>query len=266
MYRTRNKTWEAKRVHLILEPKVHLLSEPVYHPHPIYEIPSHTIPSENIIAVAGKVCYDSYGLDGRPVDEHVRGHGKNKHFSVLEHANFGVFIEGISRACSHEIVRHRHFSYSQRSTRYVDESEAAFVVKPSLGLARIDHLVDDERRKLLKDFADDCEAQLNQYVRYFNSLREWNPNKLSGRELRKWARGEARQLLPHALETRMVMTGNIRSWLEFFEKRTDPLADEEIRRLAELLWHLLKPLAPAAFDMEIDEHEGFIVCRPRGQR
>src|SRR4051812_1162262 len=107
---------------IITEPHVHLLSASSFFPHPTYELPpSGGTRGERLIATAGKVCYDSYGVEGNPINAHVQNLVKSGHLSVIEHVHIGLFIEGISRGCSHEIVRHRMFNYSQRSTRYTKE-------------------------------------------------------------------------------------------------------------------------------------------------
>lgn len=236
---------------ILTEPKVHLLSVPFFLSHQTYILPKgDETDAEQIVATAGKVCYDSFGLDGRSVSDHIRSLVDSHHYSVLEHSNFGVFIEGISRGCSHELVRHRHFSFSQRSTRYTAEDDAAIVLDPyyaSLCVKEDTEGLTLDEGALLHKFLIDCENALKNYRQQVEWLTEQNPEHLKGRDLRKWARGKARQLLPHALETRLVVTGNIRSWREFFEKRCSSHAEAEIRRLAYMIRELLTPLAPNAF-------------------
>lgn len=249
---------------IITEAKIHLLSYPTFYEHPDYNLPpNHPYSAENLIAHAGKGCYDSYGTDGRSVAQHIAALNAAKHYSVLEHANFSVFIEGISRGCSHEIVRHRHFSYSQRSTRYTDEGDATIVLDPyyaaiynqmeaTKGPMSYAELIakttySQEERDLVRHFIISCETSIHEYVQQVNTLMTLNPNKLEGRDLRKWARGKARQLLPHALETRMTMTGNIRAWNEFFMKRIHVAAEAEIREMAIKIYELLRPWAPNSF-------------------
>ena len=136
---------EDMSVGFILKPTVHVLAVPVFYPHPRYKLPTFQPdpdehpelvelqgqPCEQLIAHGGKGCYDSYGEDGRSIEKHIRALVDVGHGSVLEHANISVFAEGISRGCSHEIVRHRPgMAYSQRSTRYVDEGECSVVLEP----------------------------------------------------------------------------------------------------------------------------------------
>jgi thymidylate synthase (FAD) len=261
------------------------LSSPIFLVHPTYVLPPHDGDEENIIAQAGKVCYDSYGPDGRSVEQHVRSLVESGHHSVLEHAHVGVFIEGLSRGCSHEIVRHRMFNYSQRSTRYTDEGDAAIVLDPyfadiyrrsemahhddrAVGRERIEADcaatgVSTAEYNLVAQFLEDCEVLLDRYAELVQELEELNPEQLRGRDLRKWCRGKARQLLPHALETRLVMTGNLRAWRHFFLMRTSRHAEAEIRRLAHELFAVIQPQAPVVFeDLAMDDVAGFIELRP----
>lgn len=246
---------------VITEPKVTLVSFPSYRPHPVYELPSHDQPSENIIAMAGKVCYDSYGLDGNAVEKHIATLVNSGHHSVLEHVHVGLFIEGISRGCSHEIVRHRLFNYSQRSTRYTAEDDAAIVLDPFYSF--LNRLTDAERSEtenaLLNGFLNQCVYALESYRHQVALLEVCAPQALGARDKRKWCRGKARQLLPHALETRMVMTGNLRAWRHFLVMRSSRHAEAEIRRLASAVWFVLNPLAPAVFaDLQEGDVDGYV--------
>lgn len=235
---------------VILKPSVQVVSYPAFEPHPTYKLPHHGVPAENIIATAGKVCYDSYGLDGNPVSDHIRNLVGSGHHSVLEHAHVGLFIEGISRGCSHEIVRHRMFNYSQRSTRYTAEGDAAIVLDPFY--AAIHEVPVSARHAdeaaLLDGFLRQCESALREYEHQITVLATFaGAFGDSPRDRRKWCRGKARQLLPHALETRMVMTGNLRAWRHFLVMRSSRHAEAEIRRLAARVYQALQPFAPVVF-------------------
>lgn len=235
-------------VRLITAPTVRLVSVPQHTPHPVYELPPHASDGEGIIAMAGKVCYDSYGVDGNPVHRHVRTLVDSGHHSVLEHVHVGVFIEGISRGCSHEIVRHRMFNYSQRSTRYTAEDDAAIVLDPYYAAIERDRgATSQDAIDLVDEFVEACQCAMADYASQVARLEQLNPEALSGRDLRKWCRGKARQILPHALETRMVMTGNLRAWRHFIVMRSSRHAEAEIRRLAEKVHSIVAPIAPAAF-------------------
>jgi thymidylate synthase (FAD) len=192
----------------------------------------------------------------------------------------GVFIEGISRGCSHEIVRHRMFNYSQRSTRYTAEDDAAIVLDPFFANIYVrsgmeNHVADEdpafieeqctasgvttEQYNLVAQFLDNCSVAFDAYNDTVSSLDALVPSSLAARDRRKWCRGKARQILPHALETRMVMTGNLRAWRHFFLMRTSRHAEAEIRRLAEQIYLTVQPIAPTVFeDLEAVAVDGFL--------
>lgn len=256
---------------IITEPTVTVLSAPTFFPHPKYELPEHAHAAESLIAHAGKGCYDSYGKDGRSVAEHIDSLIASGHGSVLEHANVSLFIEGISRGCSHEIVRHRHFSYSQRSTRYTAEDDAAIVLDPYYTklydkLQEVTGLPDElsmDESALIRSFLQSCADSIGAYRQQVMWLMEQNPEHMKGTALRKWARGKARQLLPHALETRMTMTGNLRAWRDFIEKRASPFAEAEIQRLAHMIFHTLYKVAPTVFADFLLSNTGLQPIHPR---
>src|SRR5437016_4497962 len=82
---------------------------------------------EALAEMAGRVCYMSYGK-GRRTNREFLGHLVDVgHGSVLEHAVWSFIITGVSRSFTHELIRHRHFSYSQLSQRYVDESDSRYI-------------------------------------------------------------------------------------------------------------------------------------------
>jgi thymidylate synthase (FAD) len=162
-----------------------------------------------------------------------------------------VLVEGISRSCSHELVRHRAgFGYSQLSQRYVDESHAAFVVPPAvLGDPTLE---DDWRRQM--------ETAQQGYVRAVEALMEryaWVADKV---HRRKMAREAARSVLPNATEVKIVVSGNARAWRTMLELRCGEGAELEIRRVAVASLRLLQREAGSLFsDFDIyiadDRHE-----------
>lgn len=257
----------------ITEPNIHVLSVPRFIEHPEYALPPHGgSPSELLIAHAGKGCYDSYGVEGRSIKEHIKGLRDSRHGSVFEHANISVFITGISRGCSHEIVRHRAgFAYSQRSTRYTKEDDASFVLEPYYAELQLKRLasevepLDMDEASILGGYMVNCQRSLEAYSLQVSTLMEKAPKSLNGVERRKWARGKARQNLPHGLETRMTMTGNLRSWRFFLEERSGKGAEPEIRRLAMFIMNAIEGYAPIVFeDMLANQevYEGFPVFKP----
>lgn len=222
-------------------PTVVVIAATQFIQHPWYKIPADGDDSLKLGAFAAKGCYDAFGEEGRSNKANQWKIIESRHGSVLEHFSITLFIEGITRACSHEIVRHRSgFAYSQRSTRYTSEGEAAIVLDPYFAsLERTD--------PLLLDHIDSCGASIMQYEAQVQELVMRNPLKKSGTELRKWARGKARNLLPHALETRMTITGNLRAWRHFLEMRSERFAEAEIRRLSEQVFYAVSSIAPFYF-------------------
>lgn len=85
-------------------------------------------PIETIAKIAS-ICYDSDPKNPLGLVKHLY---KNGHHSVFEHIYFTFKIEGISRACSHQLVRHRHCSFTQRSQRYCDEDGFEYVTPPTM--------------------------------------------------------------------------------------------------------------------------------------
>lgn len=249
---------------IITDCHVHLLSEPIIHSHPEYLLPPDGTDAERIIAMGGKVCYDTYGTEGNPVVNHVKNLVSQEHFSVIEHVNIGLLIAGVSRALTHELVRHRHFSYSQRSTRYTAEEGAAIVLEPYLAHLYVERLADPdmltmEEHRMLDIYLRAAEEALNAYRYMVEALMAKGPIGASARDTRKWARGKARQRLPHDLETRVVMTGNLRAWREFLVKRTSRHAEPEIRRLADRIFGVIRHVAPAAFDgLKYEVIDGYV--------
>ncbi|MEO8227733.1 MAG: FAD-dependent thymidylate synthase, partial [Gemmatimonadota bacterium] len=163
--------------------------------------------------------------------------------SVFEHAQYVLLIEGISRSCSHELVRHRAgFGYSQLSQRYVDESHAAFVMPPAIqGDAALE-----------ATWTSQVEAAQTAYVAAVEGLM----TKYAGVEdrvhRRKLAREAARSVLPNATEVKIVVSANVRAWRTMLELRLGEGAELEIRRMAVAVLRVLKGEAPALFgDFEI---------------
>jgi thymidylate synthase (FAD) len=199
---------------------------------------------ERLAEFAGRICYMSQRNPAqRATAEYLENIKKQGHGSVLEHAVYVLLVEGISRSCSHELVRHRAgFGYSQLSQRYVDESHAAFVVPPAiLGEPALE--ADWERQV--------SEAQAA-YVRAVEALMEryaWVEDKV---HRRKMSREAARSVLPNATETKIVVSANVRAWRTMLELRCGEGAELEIRRMAIAVLRVLQGEAPAFFsDFEI---------------
>jgi thymidylate synthase (FAD) len=162
-----------------------------------------------------------------------------------------LLIEGISRSCSHELVRHRAgFGYSQLSQRYVDESHAAFVLPPAM-------LGDPALESEWEREVTDAQAA---YVRAVEALMQRYASIADKVHRRKVAREAARSVLPNATEVKIVVSANARAWRTMLELRTSEGAELEIRRMAIACLRVLEREAPALFaDFEIyladDKHD-----------
>ena len=153
-----------------------------------------------------------------------------KHKSILEHVSWTFLVTGISRACSHEMVRHRHLSFSQRSQRYVDEQNASFSVP-----ARLIQIMGEEVVKQI----------LNQFqVAYRAALEAYAAEGIVGEE----ANQDARYFLPNATETIKTATGNGSGLLNFFNLRMCHRAQEEIRYVAQQMFQQVYETAPSIFE------------------
>lgn len=195
-------------------------------------------PCQRLVEFAGRLCYRSFhNPSGRTNAQYIAHLLEQGHLSVLEHASASFLIEGISRSCSHEIVRHRHFSYSQVSQRYVNEAEARMVLPPALR-------EDPEAARLLAEVARQAREAYRQLV---DRLKERYRDVEDPALRRKLARQAARSVLPNATETALVMTGNLRAWRHFLRLRASSHADAEIRAVALLVLEQLQQLAPAVF-------------------
>src|SRR5690349_22311700 len=201
---------------------------------------------ERLAEFAGRLCYMSqHNPAKRETREYLENIKKQGHGSVLEHANYTILLEGVSRSLTHELVRHRAgFAYSQLSQRYVDESEASFVVPPAV--------VGDEA--LEATWRSQMEGAQAAYVQLVAQLMErygWIADKV---HRRKMAREASRAVLPNATETKIVVTGNARAWRTMLELRSSEGAELEIRRTAVAIIRILQAEAPGFFsDFEIYE-------------
>lgn len=279
---------------IILEPTVEVIAKPTFIESKYFEIPDDGEDCIKLGAMAAKVCYDSDGKDGRPNIENQRAVIESRHGSCLEHAHISLFITGITRALSLELNRHRPFNISQRSTRYTKEEDSAIVLDPYYAhlFKKYDMQQDGEwgewqsrwyhlpfenspsltnigpdattEYALICEFLENCEHAIDGYKYQVDTLIRLNPENLTGFDLRKWARGKARNLLPHALETRGVWTNNFRGLRWFIELRSEAHAEPEIRVLANKIFEAVAPLAPTYFeDFNAEEVRGISQLTPK---
>lgn len=215
-------------------------------------VPPEDIPWETdadggqaLVEFAGRACYQSWSKPNPRTAtnaSYLRHLLDVGHQSVLEHASVSFYITGISRSCTHELIRHRHFSYSQLSQRFVAERDAKVIVPPAI-------LGDAELEALFEKATDASRAA---YVELLEALED-KLDGVTGAALRgKQARQAARSVLPNATETKLVVTGNYRAWRHFVSMRASEHADIEIRRVAVECLRQLASVAPDVFeDFEI---------------
>ena len=237
----------------IVEPAVRLLAHTAIVPDAIeqrMEIQEGSTDAETLTVYAGRSCYESWS---RP-NEKTRQDGdylkrtlfEQGHMSILEHATATFYLTGVSRALLAEITRHRHLSFSVRSQRFVSEEDASIVIPPAAKKSEAEVVYDSE------EFHDDLKGSLPKALEWWAGEAVWNyeglVSALTGEGLpRKQAREAARAVLPNMVETRIVVTGNLRAWHEVIERRTAPDADAEFQQVAGLIRKELQRLAPEVF-------------------
>jgi thymidylate synthase (FAD) len=180
----------------------------------------HEGSTEALLEHAGRACYRSEAK-GRP-GKFLRSRIREGHESIIEHASVTFEIQGISRACSHQLVRHRLASYSQESQRYVDMVAPEFIVPPSVA-------ENPEAQAVWDEFMD-------QVAETYRRLRELGARK-----------EDARFVLPNAASTRIIVTMNFRSLRHFFSVRCEKAAQWEIRALALEMLRQVHAIAPSVF-------------------
>ena len=194
------------------------------------ELLYHTPDPERAIATAARLCYAPVGaselMETMP-EERVKSVlstiMKSGHFSTLEHASYTFAIDGVSRALTHQLVRHRIASFNQQSQRYVKFTNGLETIKP-------DSIAENEEANAIFD-----EAIEQAKAAYAKLLDLGMPAE------------DARYLLPNAAETKIVVTMNVRELLHFFELRCCNRAQWEIREMAHKMLELAKPTTPYVF-------------------
>ncbi len=221
--------------------------------HPRIDLIAHTPDPEKVVAAAARLCYSHHGvstlmeeISDDEVQRLIRILNDMGHQSPMEHVSFTFAIEGISRSLTHQLVRHRIASYSQKSQRYVREGSFDFVVPTVI----------QEDEKLKSIFLNTMEEQQKAYDVLADALKEKHLQTLlnqgtSGKKAEaaaeKMAIEDARYVLPNACETKIVVTMNVRTLLHFFNVRCCNRAQWEIRHVAVEMLKLCKKTAPRLF-------------------
>ncbi|HEX6499503.1 MAG TPA: FAD-dependent thymidylate synthase [Micromonosporaceae bacterium] len=221
-------------------PQVRLIAWTHFEPPPDVPWSTDAEGGEALAEFAGRACYQSWHKPN-PATATNAGYLRHilevGHLSVLEHGVVTFYFTGVSRSFTHELIRHRHFSYSQLSQRFVPERDAA-MVEPGV-------IADDP--ELHKLFEEATEASVRAYEDLLAGLERRFADVPNATLRRKQARQAARSVLPNATETRIVVTGNYRAWRHFISMRATEHADVEIRELAVECLRQLQRVAPNVF-------------------
>lgn len=220
----------------IVEPRVTLLAHTKINDAAVSEwmdIQESSTDAETLLTMAGRNCYRSFQ---RP-NEATRGDadylqrtlGEQAHWSIAEHATATLYFTGVSRAFLAELTRHRHLSFSVESQRFINANDANIVLPPAV-------------REL------DKEQQDWFFILAEESIEDYKAIQAALDHLPKKQRNEAaRGLLPNCVETRMVVTGNLRAWSEVIARRTADDADAEMQQVMRLAAQQLHLIAPTIF-------------------
>lgn len=214
---------------------------------------SHTPEPEKIVSGAAKLCYSKSGIDDimngltvEKVNDFLNLLTDVGHASPIEHVTFTFGIEGVSRSLTHQLVRHRLASYSQKSQRYVMEGQFGYIIPPEI------EGVDKAKRIFIKAMEDDQKAyDALVEVLIEKHLKDYLPKYKNEKKARSMAEKsaieDARYILPNACETKIVASMNARELIHFFNHRCCNRAQWEIRELATQMLLLAKKVAPTLF-------------------
>lgn len=205
-----------------------------YTPHP-----------EETVAAAARLCYSKKDIDELWAPREHKDNARlidmlaeMGHESPFEHVTFTFGISGISRACSHQLVRHRIASYSQKSQRYVDECQFEYVTPPAI----------EDSQELQDIYQDTMHLIENRYDTIRQALAsKYVESGMAQKDAEKKANEDARMVLPNACTTSIIVTMNVRSLWNFFKHRCCNRAQWEIRRVANQMLTICQTLAPDLF-------------------
>ena len=214
---------------------------------------THTPDPEKTIATAAKLCYSPCDIDTisddltpEKIESFVTMLASIGHESVMEHVSFTFGIEGISRACSHQLVRHRIASYSQKSQRYVNEDGFEFITPPEIAAdAEAKAKFDRSMAALTESYSKIASILTEKHTKTF--MEQGMEEKEARSKAVKKANEDARFVLPNACETKIVVTMNVRSLFNFFRHRCCSRAQWEIKTVADEMLKLCREVAPNVF-------------------
>lgn len=196
---------------------------------------------ERVVEAAGRVCYMSFGerQHRQSTSDYLANIIAQGHDSVLEHANFTLLVDGLTRGLSHQLVRHRiGFAYSQLSQQYHDESDAEFAEPTWLEN-------DPALREKWNHWRDETHTMYRALLDA--GSRSKDSTCLSKKEQLRLARSMARSVMPNATNTTLMVTGNARAWRHVFHTRGSIAGDLEMRNYCVEVFRVLQAAAPHLF-------------------
>lgn len=205
----------------------------------------HTPNPEKLIAESAKLCYSPVGITGiekgltpEKTDKFIDMLMSLGHESPIEHVSYTFAIEGISRVCTHQLVRHRIASYSQQSQRYVKLNQFEYIIPESIR----------NNEKAKKIFISAMENDQKAYDDISDMLKVgYEEDGMESRSAEKKAIEDARYVFPNACETKIIVTMNARTLFNFFHERCCLRAQWEIRDVASEMLRLCRKTAPHLF-------------------
>ena len=223
----------------IVTPRVQLLAHTKIDEKAISEwmgVQGASTDAETLLTMAGRNCYRSFHRPNEATYDDAdylrRTLGEQGHWSIAEHATATLYFTGVSRAFLTELTRHRHLSFSVESQRFINANDANIVMPPAV------RRLDEEQQNMFLIRAED-------------GIQDYRNTRDALDHLPKKQRNEAaRAVLPNCVETRMVVTANLRAWHEVIERRTQPDADAEMQQVMRLAREALNPVSPVIFPKE----------------
>lgn len=205
----------------------------------------YTPEPEKTIAASAKLCYSAVGVDEimsnlteENTDKFLNMLMSYGHQSPIEHVSFTFAVEGVSRSLTHQLVRHRLASYSQQSQRYVKLDQFEYIIPPAI----------EDNEKCRQIYIESMERSQRDYDSIANELiKDYIEKGLDKRVAEKKAIEDARYVFPNACATKIMLTMNARTLINFFNHRCCDRAQWEIRELANEMLKEVKEVAPTLF-------------------
>jgi thymidylate synthase (FAD) len=214
---------------------------------------SYTPEPEKLVAAAAKLCYSDLAageiltdLSEEGTEKFIKMLMKLGHQSPVEHINFSFSVEGVSRTLTHQLVRHRLASYSQRSQRYVTEGQFQYIIPPEIRKnEKACELFINAMEKDQKIYDEITELLYKEH--YLRLTKEGLDENSAKKSAMKQSIEDARYVLPNACETKIMITMNARTLMHFFEVRCCERAQWEIREMALMMLKEVIKVSPNIF-------------------